>query len=213
MLMCSRKTVVRIVVCFFVALFLFGCKKENSPAAITSASPTNGQARMDSKGIEQVWISSGSFLMGSSDSAAADVVAGHPPAWVLGELPSEQPRHEVRLTAGYWFDKYEVTNQAYQRFVSDSGYYKSENWSAAGKAWLASQLISALPLTTGSEVPNQPRVNVTWYEAEAYANWRGGHLPTEAEWEFAARGPNSLIYPWGNTIAPVSRQLSPFSST
>ena len=46
--------------------------------------------------------------------------------------------------------------------------------------------------------PDHPQVCVTWYEAEAYSRWRGGQLPNEAQWEYAARGPDSLIYPWGN---------------
>jgi formylglycine-generating enzyme required for sulfatase activity len=59
-----------------------------------------------------------------------------------------------------------------------------------------------------SSDPQQPRVCLKWYEAEAYANWRTQaasdgtvyRLPTEAEWEYAARGPQSLIYPWGNSF-------------
>jgi iron(II)-dependent oxidoreductase len=84
--------------------------------------------------------------------------------------------------------------------VKDSGYYKPQYWSERGKTWLASKNPAKLPLGTGREISDRPRVNVTWYEAEAYAAWRGGRLPTEAEWEYAARGPNSLVYPWGNTF-------------
>ncbi len=54
-----------------------------------------------------------------------------------------------------------------------------------------------MPIACRGDEPTHPRLCVTWYEAEAYATWRAGRLPTEAQWEFAARGPDSDIYPWG----------------
>lgn len=197
------------VVGFYLVIgsLLIACKKEDSPVAETAKSPVNGDVRTDQRGMTQVWISPGSFLMGTSDSSAAELITHRPPSWVVNELPSEEPQHEVRLTVGYWIDKYEVTNDAFQAFTRDSGYYRLQYWSQNGKLWLATKSAANLPVTTGNEVSTHPRVNITWYEAEAYAAWRGGRLPTEAEWEFAARGPASLVYPWGNTFETLNANL------
>jgi formylglycine-generating enzyme required for sulfatase activity len=173
-----------------MALFLVGCGGGTSPAA--------GDTRTDAHGIEQVWVPAGSFQMGTEDVSSLE-----PPPWAVRELASEQPAHTVRITQGYWIDKYEVTNAAFRAFVEDGGYRTREYWSEEGWEWLGRQEVDALPVQcVPEEVPDHPRVCVTWYEALAYAHWRGGRLPTEAEWEYAARGPESLIYPWGNTFDP-----------
>ena len=160
--------------------------------------PTPGQLRTDAKGIEQVWVPAGSFLMGTDAAAIPGLKALNPPKFVLGELASEQPQHEVRLTKGYWIDKHEVTNEAFRKFVEDGGYRMRSLWSESGWDWLKRQSPGQLPASCEGNVPNHPVACVTWYEAEAYARWRSGRLPTEAEWEFAARGFWSLAYPWGN---------------
>ena len=190
-----------------VSFVVGGCGGMAPPDATTArptATPTlsPGTTRTDSKGIEQAWVPAGSFLMGTSDDEADAVRDLDPPFWVKGELRSEQPQHEVRLTSGFWIDKYEVTNSAFQAFVDDGGYLKQDYWSEDGRKWLEGKSSSSIPVSCANEEeePDHPRVCVTWYEAEAYARWRGGQLPTEAQWEYAARGPQSLIYPWGNTI-------------
>jgi formylglycine-generating enzyme required for sulfatase activity len=135
--------------------------------------------------------------MGTDSATIAALKRQNPPAWMVDELASEWPQHDVRLSRGYWIDRFEVTNRAFRAFVAAGGYSRKQYWSAAGLGWLEQQNRNRLPNACLEELPDNPRVCVSWYEAQAYAKWRGGRLPTEAEWEYAARGPASPSYPWG----------------
>src|SRR5262249_39710067 len=140
--------------------------------------------RADDHGIQQVWVPSGSFLMGSEGG--------------LETRSDEQPLHEVHISSGFWLDQYAVTNATYQEFVEDNGYTTRQYWSNSAWISLTDNHIKGPGDYTGFAGAQQPRGGVSWYEADAYARWRGGRLPTEAQWEYAARGPQALIYPWGN---------------
>lgn len=103
-----------------------------------------------------------------------------------GSKPKNGPAHSVDLPA-YMIDIFEVTNDEFSRFVDETGFVtyaeenSSKNWrdAAEGKG-------------------NHPVVYVTWNDATAYCEWRGARIPTEAEWEKAARGDDGRLYPWGN---------------
>lgn len=173
----------------------------NEPPPTTLATPgpddpAAGTVRVDAAGVEQVWVPVGLFRMGTDDPSDLD-----PPAWARTELTSEQPGHDVQLTRGFWIDRYEVTNASFAEFVAAGGYEDSGYWSEDGLKWLGKQAVQ-LPASCAANSSAHPRACITWYEAEAYAAWRGGRLPTEAEWEFAARGPESQLYPWGDVWDP-----------
>ena len=97
-------------------------------------------------------------------------------------LDDEQPRHKVYLDA-YYIDKFEVTAERYAKFMQATGWEKPAHWNMV-----------KLP-----DHADRPVIGVSWSEADAYCRINGRRLPTEAEWEKAARGTNERKYPWGDS--------------
>ncbi len=137
---------------------------------------------------EMVYIPAGNFTMGSTSGYG-----------------DEQPVHTVYLDA-YYIDKYEVTNGQYKQFIDAGGYNNSSYWTTDGWTWKTSNSMTQPYYWTdttfgyGAGRENLPVVEVSWYESYAYANWAGKRLPTEAEWEKAARWTDERTYPWGEGI-------------
>jgi len=136
---------------------------------------------------EMVSVPAGDFTMGSRD------------------FPDAQPVHKVHLDA-FLIDKCEVTNAAFQKFIDAGGYTTQAFWSAAGWSarvsggWTQPAFWETDEHHAGMEWQDFPVAGVSWYEAEAYANFVGKRLPTEAEWEKAARGTDRRSYPWGDSL-------------
>jgi formylglycine-generating enzyme required for sulfatase activity len=119
------------------------------------------------------------------------------------DATSSSPQHHVIISA-HFLAEYPVTNEAFDRFLIHGGYEKREYWTDEGWIWRQRERI-VRPFFWDSpkfRTPNQPVVGVSWYEAAAYASWLGARLPTEAEWEFAARGAAGLNWPWGDVFDP-----------
>ena len=117
-----------------------------------------------------------------------------------GEEDDEQgPVHEVTLS-DYLMDLYPVTNDRYAKFIQAGGYSQQTYWTSQGWNWQRRYNITrpAFWEDPNLNAPRQPVVGVSWYESAAYAAWAGKHLPTEAQWEYAARGKDQRHYPWGN---------------
>jgi formylglycine-generating enzyme required for sulfatase activity len=166
-----------------------------SPTIVTPILPTPASTLPPDLVPALVKVPTGPFLMGSSadDPQAQD---------------NEKPQKSLSLP-DYWIGKTEVTNAQFRPFVEGDGYTNQAYWTAAGWAWRQDQKRTQ-PSYWNDKTLNasdQPVVGVTWYEAVAYCRWlsaqtgREFRLPTEAEWEKAARGTDGQIYPWGNTWA------------
>lgn len=140
----------------------------------------------------------GSFLMGSTQENI-DKLLELDTNIEAKRLQNEIPQREVFMDA-YFIDKYPVTNAEFKKFIESDGYTKKDFWSDDGWKYISKTNHSESDdLKDIVKADNDcPVTNITWYEAEAFAKWVGKRLPTEAEWEKAARGTDGRTYPWGN---------------
>jgi formylglycine-generating enzyme required for sulfatase activity len=164
-----------------------------SPTAIPTMAPVAVETRTRPQdGMVMLFIPAGEFLMGSTGSAAAN----------------EKPQHAVYLDA-FWIDRTEVTVSQFRSFVQQTGYLTRAETRGRAYAWVESakewQEVTGAdwlhPFGPESSVEDShPVVQVSWFDAEAYCAWAASSLPTEAQWEKAARGTDGRSYPWGSAF-------------
>jgi serine/threonine-protein kinase len=161
--------------------------------APTEIPPTPTQANFKTSEIDQmdmIYIPAGEFMMGTNDIEAQRILEGN------GRQYPEVPTHNVTLD-GFWIDKFEVTTGQYLKCV-EAGVCEAAAHNNA--------IFAGSEYYTSPDYANYPVINVTWYKARAYCEWAGRRLPTEAEWEKAARGTDGRKYTWGND--PVSNDVA-----
>ncbi len=121
--------------------------------------------------------------------------------------PDEKPQHAINLPS-FWIDQTEVTNAMFARFVSATSYLTEYERQGGAYIWDgewvyvpgASWRQPFGPSGSLADRDDHPVVQVTWNDAAAYCAWAGRRLPTEAEWEKAARGSQPILFPWGNDL-------------
>ena len=152
-----------------------------------------GDPRLAVPEDNRVEISGGAFWMG------AQTEDPEAPGYDAEAFDQESPVRQVTVSA-FGLGRYPVTVQEYRQFVDtgEEGYLDPTCWAPEGWAW-RSREGHAAPGSWKEQMRhrNRPVTEVSWYEADAYCRWAGGRLPTEAEWEHAARGEAGRRFPWG----------------
>lgn len=152
-------------------------------------------------GMVMLYVPGGTFQMGSSEAeieAQLSECEGITTYCNHKFYKDETPQHPVTVD-GYWLDQTEVTNAQFAAFLNEHG-NRAEN---GGQCAELNEGYIRIKEVNGEYVPmtgagDHPVLMISWVGADAYCRWAGGRLPTEAEWEYAARGKEGNIYPWGD---------------
>ncbi len=166
-------------------------------AAAASLGAGGKTVRVDLPANREVFVPGGAFQMGITkearqnilDECTRDFQIPETNNWVCELYGIEMEHMEARtvFVSAFWIDRDEVSVTDYRACVAGGGCVLD-------------------PLVSGDQrfvVPDWPLVNVTWNEAQAYCRWHGGGLPTEAQWERAARGDTDSTWPWGDVDRPI----------
>jgi formylglycine-generating enzyme required for sulfatase activity len=181
-----------VVLLVLVGIYLYNSLRSTESTPVTpticpTQEPVPETTTVSKKdGSVMVQVPAGDFYMGSRDSDDANADG------------DEKPMHVVHLD-DFWIDQYEVTNEQFALFLNEEGNQEEDevNWVNVEDEG------SNIVLERGQYRPrsgyeDHPVTYVSWYGAQSYCRWAGKRLPTEAEWEKAARGTDGRIYPWGN---------------
>ncbi|MGC1377091.1 MAG: bifunctional serine/threonine-protein kinase/formylglycine-generating enzyme family protein, partial [Anaerolineales bacterium] len=175
----------------------------STPTATFTSTPGIGSTWVSEvDGMVQVFVPEGKFTMGSSiEQVVRDCTRFRHQSCLSSWFQNQSPSHIIEVDA-YWIDQTEVTNTMYAVCVQ-AGICKPP------RLYSSSTHENYYGV---DEFKDYPVIYVSWYDAKTYCEWAGRHLPTEAQWEKAARGTSAYIYPWGNNSPScVLSNFSPFN--